>query len=459
MKNISFKIGLLFLVFIVLIETVLFFTLYVHVVESRVKEELNALQARGNSHRAVLEKHYGQSTIDHVALMESEADTDVAITDEKKHILAYSNRLQPEMKRIIRHSSAQVPREGKIIESHWKTEKYIAAISPIRLHHHTVGYVYMFQPTESIKEMIWRINHLFMLVGALSLLATIFTIFLLSRIVASPLIHMKEATERLSRGDFSVHLHVKSNDELGALAKAIQLLSRDLAHLKKTRSEFLASISHELRTPLTYVKGYADIVRRKELSEEERIKYATIIYEEANHVAALVKELFDLAQLEQHSFSIQKEAVKLYPFIQRVADKMALAFQEKGIHFEYRCPSSLSLQIDPNRFEQVLVNVLDNALKYSKRGGHVRLDVEEKSKHVLITVADEGIGIPEEDVPFVFERFYRVDKSRARSSGGSGLGLSIVKEIVEAHGGTVKLESKVNKGTMITIELERDIEQ
>jgi signal transduction histidine kinase len=120
--------------------------------------------------------------------------------------------------------------------------------------------------------MIRKINHLFILVGILSLIATVATISLLSRVVVSPLVRMKEATERLSQGDFSVSLHIRGNDELASLAKAIQSLANDLNHLKKTRNEFLASISHELRTPLTYVKGYADIARRKELSVEDKKK-------------------------------------------------------------------------------------------------------------------------------------------------------------------------------------------
>jgi signal transduction histidine kinase len=455
MRKLSFKIGLLFLVFMLLIETTLFFTLYVHVVKSQVEEELIALQARGNSHRAMLEKHYSEVAIDHVALMESEADTDVVITDEKGKVLANSNKLKPVMERIIQRTNMVIPPKGMMIEKDWERAEYIASVSPIQIHGETVGYVYMFQPTKSIKKTIHRINHLFILVGLLSLLATIATISLLSRVVASPLVRMKEATERLSKGDFSVSLNIRSNDELGALAKSIQSLANDLKHVKRTRNEFLASISHELRTPLTYVKGYADIARRKELSEKERDKYLAIIYEKTVHLTQLVKDLFDLAKLDQHTFTIQKQTVEMDSYIQNIIEEILPAFRQKKVELVYKCPNGLHVRLDPKRFEQVFYNLLDNALKYSDSGSTVHLNVEENLKHVYISVVDEGIGIPKEDLPFVFERFYRVDKSRARSTGGSGLGLAIAKEIVEAHGGKISINSQMQKGTKVEIILER----
>jgi signal transduction histidine kinase len=455
-RKLSFKIGLLFLVFMLIIQATLFFTLYIHVVQSQVEEELSALLARGNSHRAMLEKHYNEVAVDHVALMESEAETDVVITDEIGRVIAYSNELNPVMLQMIQTTNRSISAHGMIIEKNWKTAKYIASASPIRIHGETAGYVYMFQPTESIKKMIWKINHLFILVGILSLIATVATISLLSRIVASPLVRMKEATERLSKGDFSVSLHIRGNDELASLAKVIQSLANDLNHLKKTRNEFLASISHELRTPLTYVKGYADIARRKELSAEERDKYLAIIYKEALHLTQLVKDLFHLAQLDQHSFTIQKEVIEMGGYIKNIVEKIAPAFREKKMELMYKCPNHLYVSIDPNRFEQVLYNLLDNARKYSNPGSTVHLCVEEDVKHIYITVMDEGIGIPKEDLPFLFERFYRVDKSRARSSGGSGLGLAIAKEIVEAHGGRLSIDSEIGKGTTAKIILERE---
>lgn len=452
-RKISFKLGLLFFVFVLGIETVLFASLYVTLVNARINEEFEQLLARGNNHRDVLEKSYHPSTLEHVTMMESEAETDVVITNDKGKILYFSDHILPFAKRVIKKSNKNIPYGGMIVQKNWQRESYISTVSPIRIDGKIKGYVYMFQNTDSIQNMIYKLKHHFLVVGILSVFLTIITIAFLSRIITIPLIRMKQATEKLSKGDFSVRLNVKGGDELAELGKAIQTLAKDLEYLKKERNEFLASISHELRTPLTYVKGYADIARRPTLEEEERAKYLSIIHEEAEHMQKLVKDLFELAKMDQHSFQIEKEPTPLCLFLKKVYVKMYPAFQAKNMSLVYRCDEDITVHIDRQRFEQVMMNLLDNALKYSHQGSTVSIDVRMEKKNVMIMISDEGIGIPEADLPHIFERFYRVDKSRSRTGGGTGLGLAIVKEIVEAHGGSIYATSQCRKGTTMIITL------
>ncbi|OOE04617.1 two-component sensor histidine kinase [Anoxybacillus kestanbolensis] len=454
MRKISLKLGLLFFVFVFAIEMSLFTALYVTLVDAKIHEEFEHLLARGNNHRAVLESHYDEITLQHVVMMESEAETDVAITNEKGDILYFSDHIFQIAKRWIDQTKLNdIPYDGKVIQDNWKNERYIATASPIRINGKITGYVYMFQKTSSIQRMINQLKHHFIIAGMLSVGLTIITIFFLSRAITIPLIRMKRATEKLSKGDFSVRLQVKGKDELAQLGKAIQTLAKDLEYLKKERNEFLASISHELRTPLTYVKGYADIARRPTLEEEERAKYLSIIYEEAEHMQKLVKDLFELAKMDQHSFQIEKEPTPLCLFLKKVYEKMYPAFQAKNMALVYRCVEDITVHIDRQRFEQVMINLLDNALKYSHQGSTVSIDGRMEKNNVMIAISDEGIGIPEADLPYVFERFYRVDKSRSRTSGGTGLGLAIVKEIVEAHGGSIFATSQFGKGTTMIITL------
>ncbi|MGX1900618.1 ATP-binding protein [Thermolongibacillus altinsuensis] len=454
MRKISFKLGLLFFVFVLGMETFLFASLYVTLVNSRINEEFEQLLARGNNHRDVLEKSYNPSTLEHVTMMESEAETDVVITNEKGKILYYSDYILPFAKRIINNTkNKKIPYGGMIVQKNWQKESYISTVSPIRINGKIKGYVYMFQNTDSIQNMIYKLKHHFLMVGILSVFLTIITIAFLSRVITIPLIRMKEATEKLSKGDFSVRLQVKGGDELAELGKAIQTLARDLEYLKKERNEFLASISHELRTPLTYVKGYADIARRPNMEKEERNRYLSIIYEEAEHMQKLVKDLFELAKMDQHSFQIHKEPTNLCSFLKKLHDKMYPAFQAKKMSLVYYCDGNITVHIDQKRFEQVMINLLDNALKYSDQGSTVSIDVRVEKNNIVIIVSDEGRGIPEKDLPHIFERFYRVDKSRSRNSGGTGLGLAIVKEIVEAHGGSIYAASEYGKGTNMIITL------
>jgi signal transduction histidine kinase len=452
-RKISFKLGLLFFVFVLGIETVLFASLYVTLVNSRINEEFNQLLARGNSHRDVLEKNYDSSTLEHVTMMESEAETDVVITNEKGKIMYFSDHILPFAKRIIKNTNKNIPHSGMIVQKNWQRESYISTVSPIRIDGKIKGYVYMFQNTDSIQNMIYKLKHHFIVVGILSIFLTIITIAFLSRVITIPLIRMKQATEKLSKGDFSVRLHVKGGDELAELGKAIQTLARDLEYLKKERKEFLASISHELRTPLTYVKGYADIARRPNIGEEERNRYLSIIYEETEHMQKLVKDLFELAQMDQHSFQIHKEPTNLCSFLKKLHNKMYPAFQTKKMSLACYCDGNITVHIDQKRFEQVMMNLLDNALKYSDQCSTVSIDVKAEKKKIVIIVSDEGTGIPEEDLPHIFERLYRVDKSRSRASGGTGLGLAIVKEIIEAHGGSIYADSIYGKGTKMIITL------
>lgn len=453
MRKISFKLGLLFFVFVLGTETILFASLYVTLVHSRINEEFEQLLARGNNHRDVLEKSYNPSTLEHVTMMESEAETDVVITNEKGKILYFSDHILPFAKRIIKNTNKNIPHSGMIVQKNWQKESHISTVSPIRIDGKIKGYVYMFQNTGSIQNMIYKLKHHFIMVGILSVFLTIITIAFLSRVITIPLIRMKEATEKLSKGDFSVRLQIKGEDELAELGKAIQTLARDLEYLKKERNEFLASISHELRTPLTYVKGYADIARRPNVEEEERNRYLSIIYEEAEHIQKLVKDLFELAKMDQHSLQIHKEPTNLCSFLKKLHDKMHPAFQAKKMSLVYYCDGNITVHIDQKRFEQVMMNLLDNALKYSDQGSTVSIDARAEKDNIVMIVSDEGRGIPEEDLPHIFERFYRVDKSRSRNSGGTGLGLAIAKEIVEAHGGSIYAASEYGKGTNMIITL------
>ncbi|CAK8583421.1 sensor histidine kinase (plasmid) [Priestia megaterium] len=458
MNRLSLKLGLLFLAFILLIEVGLFFYLYTGLAGTRISEELESLRLRGNSHREVLEKHHDSATLSHVALMESEAETDVIITDEDGKIVRTSSPLVKGAREAVEQWQGYSLRyKGEIMQGDWKNKPYIATASPIRLNQKNAGTVYMFENTKDIQDMIARLQHHFYIVGVISVLFSIITVFALSKFITLPLIRMKQATQKLSQGDFSVKLGAHSRDELGQLGTSIQTLANELHRLKEERNEFLSSISHELQTPLMYLKGYADVAKRQSNSEVERNKYLNIIEEEAQRLSQLVKDLFQLAQLDQHTFLIQKQNVKLYSYLHHIIQHFDLVLKEKDIQLHLNCPQEIEVNIDPERFQQVVVNLLDNALKYSDNGTEILIIVRELPKKVTITFKDQGIGIPSTDLPYVFDKLYRVEKSRSRKSGGYGLGLSIVKEIVESHGGAVTIESGVGKGTMVEILLREDV--
>ena len=446
MKKLSVKLGVLFFLIIFGLITFMFFFLHSGIAESRIEEELQNLQSRGNSHRAILEKQFDEEMIDHVVLMESESNTDVVITNEAREILDSSSPFDT-FKKYIEIPLPSIPSDGQILEDKWDQEQFIATVSPIQINNEPIGYIYMFQETSSVRSLIQQLNEHFIISGWLSVIFTFVIIIFLSKGITKPLIKMKEATSQISKGNFSVSIPVTSNDELGDLAKTIELLAMDLNYLKKERNQFLASISHELRTPLTYIKGYADIVKKRNLSKEEREKYLTIIVEETNRLANLIKELFDLAKLDQNSFIIEKETINLNQFFAKMEQKFTPIFHEKQMEFTMNYERNLYLIADSLKLEQIIFNLLDNSMKYSPSGGKVSLAVWEYKSEIHISIKDNGKGIPEKDIPYIFNRFYRVDKSRTRTLGGTGLGLAIVKELVNAHGAEILVKSKENVGT------------
>lgn len=420
--------------------------LHLSLTNSRVDEELTNLQTTGNSHRKILEQNFEKETLSHIVLMESRDNTDVVIADRTGKILATSSQ-HLDIKAYLQKLGASVPYDGRVLENNWQDEKYIATVSPIQKQQKTIGYVFMFQNTDSIHALMERLNKHFLIVGLVSGLVTIVVIIVLSRKLARPLIEMKEATLKMSNGDFTVDLSTNGQDELSDLANAIQLLSDDLNHLREERKEFLSSIAHELRTPITFIKGYTDILYKRDLSERDRQKYLRIIIEETNRLSRLIKELFDLAKMDENAFVINKECLHLDDFVASIEAKLRPAFHEKHIDLFVQCETGLTLLADTIRLEQIILNLLNNALTYCSSGDSTFLQVERNNDCVSIIIKDTGKGIPQKDLPYIFERFYRVDKSRTRANGGLGLGLAIVKELVQAHGGEITVVSEENKGT------------
>ncbi|MEH6889427.1 HAMP domain-containing sensor histidine kinase [Bacillus sp. JJ864] len=455
MNKLSIKLGTYFLLLALCIESVLFVSFHTTLAQMRVDEETTALLEKGTWYRNIIEKRYREGIFERVAAMESNspAHTKLVITDATGHVIDSSDAITKDMRKQLEQKITYIPRDGMITEDRWKESKYISTASPIVKHGVVIGYVHMFLETASIKAMIFRLTQQFVTVGALTVALTTILVFLFSRVITNPLIKMKQATEKMMKQNEPITLDIKSNDELGSLAKTIEQLSSELTYMKKERNEFLASVAHELLTPLTYVKGYTKVAKRGSLSKEEREEYLQIIEEETENITELVQDLFELAQLEQHQFAIKKQPLSLLPFAERMVEKIKPSLKKKQIDISLYCQEDFYACIDDRRMEQVMLNLLHNAHQHSHENSHITVRVLKKEHTFLIQVQDEGEGIPSEDLPHIFDRFYRVDKSRTRATGGKGIGLAVAKEIVELHGGSIDVTSEVGVGTTFTIEL------
>jgi two-component system sensor histidine kinase ResE len=225
--------------------------------------------------------------------------------------------------------------------------------------------------------------------------------------------------------------------------------------LDKLRKDFLANVSHELRTPLVMLQGYSEaIVDDVAQSEEEKKELAQIIYDESLRMSRLVNELLDLGRMEAGHIQLEIQSGNLLQLEDKIIRKFNGVAKEQGIHLQMDWQAEDGVfQFDADRMEQVLTNLIDNAIRHTGEGGTITLRTLFKDGTYTIEIEDTGSGIPAEDLPFVFERFYKADKARTRGRAGTGLGLSIVKNIVEGHQGTIGVRSKLGEGTTFSIQL------
>ncbi|MCI0766187.1 HAMP domain-containing sensor histidine kinase [Bacillus sp. TL12] len=455
MNKLSLKVGTYFLILALCIETIAFVSFYTSLSNMRIEEEKSALLEKGKRYSKFISRRYGPRTFEHATAMESHSisDTKLVITDTNGQILSSSDPVTPEMKKQLANKIRCTSIDGTMVEKNWKTSKYISTATPIIIHKQITGYVHMFLDTAFLEKMILRLAHQFIIIGVLTLVLTTISVFIFSRVITDPLIKMKRATEKMLKLNKPIKLGIKRNDELGSLAKTIEELSSELTYMKKERNEFLASVAHELLTPLTYMKGYAKVAKRDSLSKEEREEYLQIIEDETDSVTELVQDLFDLAQLEQHQFIIKKQKIPLQPFLERMIEKTKPALAKKLMKIKFYCTDNPNVCMDERRMEQVMLNLLHNAYQHSYEQSIITVRAYQNGNTFSISVQDEGEGIPQEDIPHIFDRFYRVDKSRARATGGKGIGLAVVKEIVELHSGSIQVKSKLGIGTEFIIEL------
>lgn len=238
---------------------------------------------------------------------------------------------------------------------------------------------------------------------------------------------------------------------------------RDMTEERRTdklRKDFIANVSHELRTPISMMQGYSEaIVDDIAETKEEKNELAQIIHEESLRMGRLVNDLLDLARMEAGHSQLQKELVEIKPYLQRIVKKFQGVATENNIRLMHEFQLTVRYgSLDPDKIEQVFTNLIDNAIRHTDDHGFVLIKVKNSESELYVSIEDNGSGIPEEDLPFVFERFYKADKSRTRNKEkkGTGLGLAIAKNIVESHGGTISVKSKLQQGTTFSFRIPLD---
>ena len=289
---------------------------------------------------------------------------------------------------------------------------------------------------------------------------------LLAKTMVTPIQNLTRAAEKVAAGDFSETVENPARDEIGVLTRTFNDMAnqlerniRDLRNEEQMRKEFVANVSHELRTPVTSIRSYAETLEDSAgvLDPETEKHFLSVIVSESDRMTKIVQDLLLLSRMDAGSMSFDFQEFSFETSVRDVYEAQLLEAKRRHHNFglEFRDPMPL-IRGDRARIEQVLLNMLSNAIKYTPDGGRIRLTAGVKDASVWCSVRDNGIGIPKEDVNRVFDRFYRVDKARSRESGGTGLGLSIAYEIVQRHDGRIHIQSQKGKGTTITVTLPVD---
>lgn len=301
------------------------------------------------------------------------------------------------------------------------------------------------------------LNVILMSVGFTSLAVSLLVGSIMAKRISQPILETVNVTKQIADGRYDVRLEENSNTvEIDMLVNSVNNMAVSLDNMEKLRKQLTEDVAHELRTPIAILQSYLEAMMEGIWdANPQRLQSC---YEEVIRIGKLVGDMEKLALLEGENLRLNKQRIDLYSTIEKTVVSLEAELRNKKLNVDIR-GGHIEILADYDRIRQVLINLISNSIKYSDEGGDIIFELFEKSDIAGFTIEDKGIGISEEDLPFIFERFYRADKSRNRATGGSGIGLTIVKSIIQAHGGQITAESVPGEGSKFTVTLPKNEEE
>lgn len=317
-----------------------------------------------------------------------------------------------------------------------------------------VGTVFSTAPVSAIRELMFTVTKLYLLSSVLPIVIMFFAIYLMTYKLTKPLKLMSEASKAMAKGDFSKRIPVTSDDEIGELAVSFNQMTNSLVQLEGMRKSFVANVSHELKTPMTTIGGFIDGILDGTIEPEKEKYYLGIVSEEVKRLSRLVQSMLSMSKLEAGEFVLKPEIFDFRELLCNIVISQEQRIESKKIEITGLDEiQSISVNADKDLIHQVVYNLVDNSIKFANEGGNIDFKTVTDGKKIVFTIRNTGKGIPENELPYVFDRFYKVDKSRSANKNSTGLGLYIVKTIIKAHGGTVTVSSCENDFTEFSVTL------
>jgi signal transduction histidine kinase len=389
-------------------------------------------------------------------------DTRIWLFDRTGNIVATSTQDEVTIGKAVNASIVSKVMKGENavndLSFEGMTQPMLSVVVPWGKDDNVYGGIILHAPINGIEETVSNLRETILWVTLFGIILSTAIASYLSWSISRPLRKIDQAAARISMGDYAKRIRISSKDEIGDLASTINTMAdkleqidSDRRKLEQIRHDFLANISHELRTPLTAMQGFLEALQDDLIDEESRQKYYGIIYHETLHMNRLVDDIMDLIKLENNDIVLAKAPIDIASMLRKAAFRFSQEAAEKGLEIKVEtAPDLPNADADPTRFEQILNNLVKNAVKFTENG-IISLRAKQDGDYVQISVSDTGIGISPGDQEMIWERFFKVDRGRSKKNAGNGLGLAIVRELVELHDGKIDVASEPGKGTTFDV--------
>ncbi|MFK2825422.1 ATP-binding protein [Bacillus sp. B190/17] len=459
MKSITLSQKVLWLILACIIFTIIFSFFFLHFLYKDLY--LNSIRDSViyQGERTASHYHYGalsEEIIEKIHWYNVVSEYDIIVVDNLDELSTYFpykidyQALVNKRDRKLLEQGQYVMKEGYVKE--FKRE-IIGAIFPIMGEKGLIGFVYIYVPLAALQEVFQGSLPILVITGTLFFLMLFLIVNRIRQSMFQPLTEIQQFSKEVSKGNYTNRLPIQTNDEIGQLAQAFNKMTSSLEEQDIRKKEFLSNVVHELRTPLTYIGGYTQALKQQiYTSPEEAEHYLQTIEKETDRLKKLIHDLVDLDHLQENMYMLNKEPIVIAQLLLDTLHLFDIHINDKKMETDVHFQEDLIINGDPNRIQQVMYNLLDNAIKYSSEKSVLKVVLTQEGDEMLLQITNQGIGIPAEDLPRIGERFFRTDKARTRATGGTGLGLSIVKEIIRLHDGSFLINSSI-KETTVTIRL------
>ena len=318
----------------------------------------------------------------------------------------------------------------------------------------TIGVLFYSSPIQDLMERVFALQDQMILYFLIAAGAALIIAMVFSRILTRPIISLTRSIQRMGRGDFSARVPERGSGELRRLSETFNSMSEKLEMLDQSRNQFVSNASHELKTPLATMKILLEsIIYQPDMDAEMRTEFLTDINKEIDRLNMIIGDLLTLVSMDSKTMRLNRTTFSLAQLVTDTADRLQLVLKQRNQELKLQLSDRCEMYADSAKLTQVVYNLMENASKYTQEGGVIRVRLIRSGRDAILTVTDNGPGIPKADQAHIFDRFYRVDKARSRETGGTGLGLSIVHQMVLMHGGTVSVDSDEGSGATFTVEL------